>query len=97
MAGWCAVASVAGSQPGSEQTVARMRVVLSVWLACTVLAAAVQAQKYQCDPSPAGLSDNCIGCICEASTSCNRTAQCISGVSTDSGLELLDQASFYLI
>ena len=97
MAGWCAVASVAGSQPDSEQTVDRMRVVLSVWLACTVLAAAVQAQKYQCDPSPAGLSDNCIGCICEASTSCNRTAQCISGVSWRSGLELLGWASFYLI
>ena len=83
LAGWClvaaTVATVAGSQPDSEQTVT-MRVVISVWLA-SLVAAAVQAQNYQCDPSPAGLSDNCIGCICEASTNCNKTAQCISGVS----------------
>merc|ERR1711970_233776 len=64
--------AVAESQPGSEQTM--LRVVALVWLAeCAV------AQQYQCDPSPAGLSDNCIGCICEASTNCNKTAKCISG------------------
>merc|ERR1712209_400026 len=38
------------------------------------------AQEYQCDPTPNGLSDNCIGCICEASTRCNVTTKCISGV-----------------
>ena len=76
------VASVADSQPGSEQTV-EMRVVISVWLA-SLVAAEVVGQAYQCDPSPAGLSDNCIGCICEASTNCNKTAQCISGVSSSS-------------
>merc|ERR1712032_265447 len=37
------------------------------------------AQEYQCDPTPNGLSDNCIGCICEASTRCNATTKCISG------------------
>merc|ERR1712013_401334 len=37
------------------------------------------AQEYQCDPTPNGLSDNCIGCICEASTRCNVTTKCISG------------------
>merc|ERR1719270_1154020 len=54
-----------------------VRVVLTVtwWLVTGV----VLAQKYQCDPSTAGLSDNCIGCICESSTNCNKTAQCISG------------------
>jgi len=36
--------------------------------------------EYQCDPTPNGLSDNCIGCICEASTRCNVTTKCISGV-----------------
>merc|ERR1712137_1453959 len=35
--------------------------------------------QYQCNPDSAGLSDNCIGCICEASTNCNKTAGCISG------------------
>jgi len=54
-----------------------VRVVITVaWL---LGVGGVLAQKYQCDPSPAGLSDNCIGCICEASTNCNKTAQCISG------------------
>merc|ERR1712032_828837 len=37
------------------------------------------AQEYQCDPTPNGLSDNCIGCICEVSTRCNATTKCISG------------------
>merc|ERR1712203_594022 len=37
------------------------------------------AQEYQCDPTPNGLSDNCIGCICEASTRCNVTTKCIRG------------------
>jgi len=35
--------------------------------------------QYQCNPDSAGLSDNCIGCICEASTNCNKNAKCISG------------------
>merc|ERR1711874_36515 len=39
----------------------------------------IVAQEYQCDPTPNGLSDNCIGCICEASTRCNVTTRCISG------------------
>merc|ERR1711970_1683303 len=63
---------VAERQPGSEQTM--LRVVALVWLA-----GLCAAQQYQSDPSPAGLSDNCIGCICEASTNCNKTAKCISG------------------
>merc|ERR1712131_473621 len=47
---------------------------------CVILSCmSVSAQKYQCNPDSAGLSDNCIGCICEASTNCNKTAQCISG------------------
>merc|ERR1712130_661772 len=43
------------------------------------LSAPLLAQEYQCDPTPNGLSDNCIGCICEASTRCNATTKCISG------------------
>merc|ERR1712012_614573 len=47
----------------------------AVLLLCSL---AVSAQ-YQCNPDSAGLSDNCIGCICEASTSCNKNAKCING------------------
>merc|ERR1712152_66380 len=47
----------------------------AVLLLCSL---AVSAQ-YQCNPASAGLSDNCIGCICEASTSCNKNAKCING------------------
>jgi len=39
----------------------------------------ISSSEYQCDPTPNGLSDNCIGCICEASTRCNATTKCISG------------------
>jgi hypothetical protein len=39
------------------------------------------SDDYVCDPTPNGLSDNCIGCICEASTKCNQTTQCVGGVS----------------
>jgi len=48
-----------------------------VLLYCTITT--VLSQSYQCDSTTAGLSDNCIGCICEASTNCNKTATCISG------------------
>merc|ERR1712012_885626 len=57
--------------------------VIMVWLPVLTLSPllctlAAEAQ-YQCNPDSAGLSDNCIGCICEASTNCNKTAGCISG------------------
>ncbi|XP_023326768.1 uncharacterized protein LOC111700169 isoform X2 [Eurytemora carolleeae] len=38
-----------------------------------------QESNYQCDPTPLGLSDNCIGCICEASTRCDQATQCVGG------------------
>ena len=37
--------------------------------------------QYRCTPTTAGLSDNCIGCICEASTKCDKSAACIGRVS----------------
>merc|ERR1712080_749986 len=50
-----------------------------VLLLLLTLSTPLLAQEYQCDPTPNGLSDNCIGCICEASTRCNATTKCISG------------------
>merc|ERR1712190_126463 len=50
----------------------------SALVLCSALAL-VSAQQYQCNPDAAGLSDNCIGCICEASTDCKKNTKCING------------------
>jgi len=48
-------------------------------LAVLVVSSAAQGSNYVCNPSSNGLSDNCIGCICQASTNCNQSTQCIGG------------------
>ncbi len=40
----------------------------------------ILGNEYQCNPEPNGLSDNCIGCICEASTRCDVNTKCVAGV-----------------
>jgi len=38
-----------------------------------------QGDDYVCNADSNGLSDNCLGCICEASTRCNVNAKCVQG------------------
>merc|ERR1711913_56310 len=52
---------------------------LSSSLLLLLLTTALAAAQYQCNPDAAGLSDNCIGCICEASTGCKKNTKCING------------------
>merc|ERR1711983_474718 len=51
----------------------------AVIILVSVFLITVSSQQYRCNPESAGLSDNCIGCICEASANCDKTAACING------------------
>jgi len=53
-------------------------VVALIFCSCLQLSSG-QGDDYQCNPVSNGLSDNCIGCICEASTRCDVNTKCVSG------------------
>lgn len=49
------------------------------WIVLLIPTVTAMGSTYKCDPQPNGLSDNCIGCICESSTNCNVSMPCING------------------
>ncbi|XP_040579589.1 lysozyme [Lepeophtheirus salmonis] len=58
------------------RTYSKILISAAIVLFATVIFA---EDDYVCDDSNSAVTNNCMGCICQASSSCNQTIGCISG------------------